>query len=118
MVEKIPRTILNVNGNLLIKKKMEIPETQWKGSGGREKDVCVLGAHRHGGGLFCIKNPEINSIFEKRKHRAPSQIYENVSTMDGMTWSHRFTWSLSEMTGLPNIYRSGDLGLIIAVTSI
>lgn len=49
MVEKIPRTILNVNGNLLIKKKKEIPETQWKGSGGREKDVCVLGAHRHGG---------------------------------------------------------------------
>lgn len=50
MVEKVPRTISNVNGNLLIK-KMEIPETQWKGSGGREEDVCVcvLGAHRHGG---------------------------------------------------------------------
>ena len=30
---------------------MEIPETQWNGSGGREEDVrvCVLGAHRHGG---------------------------------------------------------------------
>ena len=84
----------------------------------RERKGCVCIGGPQTWGLFCIKNTEINSIFEKRKHRAPFQIFENVSTMDGMTWSHRFTWSLSEMTGLPNIYRSGDLGLIIAVTSI
>lgn len=80
--------------------------------------VCVCIGGPQTWGLFCIKNTATNSIFEKRKQRAPFQTFENVSTMDGMTWSHCFNWSLSEMMGLPNIYRSGDLGLIMAVTSI
>lgn len=78
--------------------------------------LCIGGPQTWG--LFCIKNTATNSIFEKTKQRAPFQIFENVSTMDGMTWSHCFNWSLSEMMGLPNIYRSGDLGLIMAVTAI
>lgn len=78
--------------------------------------MCIGGPQTWG--LFCIKNTATNSLFEKRKQKAPFQIFENVSTMDGMTWSHCFNWSLSEMMGLPNMHRSGDLGLIIAVTSI
>lgn len=118
MVEKVPRTISNVNGNLLIKKWKFLKHNGNDQEGEKRMCVCVCIGGPQTWGLFCIKNTATNSIFEKRKQRAPFQTFENVSTMDGMTWSHCFNWSLSEMMGLPNIYRSGDLGLIMAVTSI